>query len=103
MEIESYRLLCRDASIAMTNHAKARLQERKVCLDDIESAIFSGIIIEKYPDDAPFPSCLIAGKAVNGNVLHTVISTDGEFIYIITAYWPDPDRWTEEFTKRKEG
>ena len=102
MEIEPYRLLCQDASIAMTNHAKSRFQERNICLDDIESVISSGLIIEQYPNDTPFPSCLIAGKAVNGNMLHTVVSTDGEFLYIITAYWPKPDKWTENFTKRKE-
>ena len=86
----------------MTNHAKSRFQERNICLDDIESVISSGLIIEQYPNDTPFPSCLIAGKAVNGNMLHTVVSTDGEFLYIITAYWPKPDKWTENFTKRKE-
>lgn len=103
MEIEPYRALCHDAAIAMTNHAKTRFLERNICLDDIESSIASGNIIEQYPDDTPFPSCLIAGKAVNGNVLHIVASTDGEFLYIITAYWPNPDKWTENFTKRKEG
>ena len=103
MEIEQYKALCQDASIAMTNHAKARFGERNICLDDIESAISSGRIIEEYPDDTPFPSCLIVGKTVSERVLHTVVSTDGAFLYIITAYWPNPDKWTEDFTKRKEG
>ena len=63
MDIEKYKNLCSDETIIITQHANRRFQERKIFLDDIESAIFSGKIIEEYPDDKPFPSCLILGKS----------------------------------------
>ena len=102
MNIEQYRALCKDETIALTAHAKTRLFERNITLDDIEQAVLSGKIIEEYPDDTPFPSCLICGRIVDGSALHIVVSTDTEFLYVITAYRPNPAKWTDEFMRRKE-
>lgn len=102
MNIYDIRKLANDETIAVTVHAKNRLQERNILLDDVERAIKTGIIIEEYPNDKPFPSCLIAGVAVNGSVLHTVVSIDEEFLYLITAYWPNSDKWANNFTVRRK-
>ena len=59
-------------------------------------------IIKEYPTDQPLPSCLVLGKTTNNQPAHIVISTDCEFIYVITAYHPDPKIWNDNFTKRKE-
>lgn len=64
-------------------------------------AISNGEIIEQYPDDYPFPSCLIRGIADN-KVLHIVTSISDEIMYVITAYIPDALRWDHEFRIRKE-
>ena len=102
MDIDQYRNLNRDETIAITNHARMRFRERGITLDDIELAINKGQIIEEYPTDKPFPSCLISAHISTGRVLHLVLSTDNEFFYIITAYWPDAEKWTDDFTKRRE-
>lgn len=101
MNVEDIRKLTNDETIAVTAHAKYRLQERNILLDDVEQAIKTGSIIEEYPDDKPFPSCLISGMAVDGRVLHTVVSRYEEFLYLITAYWPDSEKWTNNFTTRR--
>ena len=102
MNIEDYRKLNHDAAIAITNHARMRFRERGITLDNIEVAINNGQIIEEYPTDKPFPSCLISAHIAIDKVLHVVVSTDNEFLYIITSYWPDAEKWTNDFTKRKE-
>ena len=94
--------MCSDENIAVTQHANRRFQERKIFLDDIEAAIFSGKIIEEYPDDKPFPSCLILGKSEKNLPLHIVASIDEEFLYIITAYYPSSEKWENDFMTRKE-
>ena len=101
VDIEQYRRLNHDENIAVTNHARMRFAEREIALDDIEKAIETGQIIEEYPGDKPFPSCLISAHIAEDKVLHLVVSSDDEFLYIITAYWPDPEKWTDDFTKRK--
>jgi hypothetical protein len=64
----------------------------------IKNAITNGEIIEQYPTDYPFPSCLI-----NAENLHIVCSMGEGRLYIITAYRPLPEQWEIGFTKRKEG
>lgn len=45
-------------------------------------------IIEQYPEDFPFPSCLILGKNEQGKILHVCMSDEGSASRIITAYYP---------------
>ena len=88
--------------IAITKHANERLKERKITADDIVNCISTGEIIKQYEDDKPLPSCLILGKSCNGKPLHIVVSNDDNFIYLITAYYPDPSVWKADFKTRKE-
>ncbi len=52
--------------------------------------------------DKPLPSCLILGKSMDDKPPHLVISRDEEFIYLITAYFPDSKQWEDDFKTRKE-
>ncbi|MBR0365215.1 MAG: DUF4258 domain-containing protein [Clostridia bacterium] len=72
-------------------------------LDDTKHAICNGNIIEEYPDDKPFPSCLILGSDSNNIYVHIVLSTDKQLINIITAYHPDNEIWESDFKTRKRG
>lgn len=53
-------------------------------------------------DDYPYPSCLILGFSVNEKNIHVVIGSNMETIWIITAYYPDLDKWEQDFRTRKE-
>ena len=97
-----FRQLNHLKTIAITRHGKTRMMERGISVNDIMTAINNGEIIRQYDDDKPLPSCLILGKGSSGRPIHIVISHDGEFIYLITAYYPDPALWSEDFKYRKE-
>ena len=75
---------------------------RKIKIKDIRNAINTGEIIEQYPDDYPFPSCLICGFDRENRTIHVCMSYEGTSSRIITAYYPDPLRWTDDFKTRKE-
>ncbi len=75
--------------------------ERGILLEDVENVLNNGSIIEEYPDDYPFPSCLILGNSNEKN-LHVCASLDDGYIYIITAYIPDSTRWESDLKTRKE-
>ena len=62
----------------------------------------TGEIIEQYPDDYPFPSCLIFGYSVNNRIIHVVMSDEGTSSRTITAYFPDPEKWESDYRTRKE-
>lgn len=101
MTIVEFQLLNELKNIAITKHAKERLVERGIQVDDIVSAINNGEIIKEYTDDKPLPSCLVLGKTISGKTLHLVISKDEAFIYLITAYFPDINQWEADFKTRK--
>ncbi|GHU38538.1 hypothetical protein FACS1894105_12620 [Clostridia bacterium] len=102
MDIFELRKLCRAGAVKWTTHVLARLQERGINPSDIFNCIENGCIIEDYPDDYPFPSCLILGSAVNGTSIHSVIGVGEDNLWLITAYYPNIDDWKNNFTKRKE-
>ena len=59
--IEQLKALNRLENIAITEHARVRLYERNISIDDIVNGINTGEIIKQYRDDKPLPSCLILG------------------------------------------
>lgn len=101
MIIEQLKALNKAENIAITEHARSRLYERNITIDDIINGINTGEIIKQYEDDKPLPSCLILGFSVNAEYIHIVVSCDTNFIYLITAYFPNPDIWENDFKIRK--
>jgi len=102
IDIEQLQTLNKAERIAITEHARCRLVERGISVNDIIRCIDTGEIIKQYEDDKPFPSCLILGAAIDGEYIHVVASHDSEWIYLITAYHPDADVWEPDFKTRKE-
>ena len=58
-------------------------------------------IIKQYEDDKPFSSCLILGMSIGNKFIHVVVSTDNDFIYLITAYIPNKEQWEDDLKTRK--
>jgi hypothetical protein len=71
-------------------------------VDDVLHCIDTGEIIEQYEADTPLPSCLVLGKNMKDEGMHIVISKDEDYIYLITAYYPDDTRWEADLKTRKE-
>jgi hypothetical protein len=76
--------------------------ERRISTDDVRQTLSTGETVERYPDDAPYPSRLVVGS-IRGRVIHVVVADnmeDAETI-VITAYEPDPAQWEPGFKRRK--
>ena len=87
---------------AVTEHAKLRLSERGIKLKDVINCIENGEILEQYETDKPLPSCLVLGLSIENKYLHAVVSHDDEFIYLITAYYPNLTKWNSDYKTRRE-
>lgn len=88
--------------IIISVHALERMRQRKIKQRDIKNCVFTGEIIEQYPDDFPFPSCLIFGAAEDNKIIHVVASDEGTCGRIITAYFPDYEIFEKDLKTRKE-
>ena len=101
IEIVKLQQLCSSKNVVLTEHARQRLVERKISIQDILQAIKTGKIIKQYEDDKPLASCLLLGITINQRPIHLVVSHDDEFIYLITAYYPNPTQWEADWETRK--
>ena len=68
----------------------------------VRETIITGEVIEDYPQDRPFPSCLILAW-IECKPYHVVASVDAtaNIAYVITAYEPSLDRFEPDFRTRR--
>lgn len=102
MNLDEIKQLCANKKIRWTNHMFMRLVQRGISTDDVGNALINGEIIEDYPTDYPYPSCLILGLTIDEKILHVVCGSNGEELWLITAYYPNPDSWSSDFKVRRE-
>lgn len=102
IDIEKLQQYFENDTVFITEHAAERFRQRGIKISDIKCAITNGEIIEQYPDDYPFPSCLILGNERTGKKIHVCISDEGTASRIITAYYPDVTKWSKDMKTRKE-
>ncbi len=101
LSINDIRNCLRYKKIYWTKHCLNRINQREILSIDVKNAINNGKIIEYYYDDYPYPSCLISGKDRNNRILHIVCGMNNSIVYIITAYYPDTNKWEEDMKTRR--
>lgn len=102
MNIEQIRRAIKAGRINITEHADEELASDNISSESLYHSVMNGEIIEDYPDDFPFPSCLIFGKDKNGRVIHSVWAFAEKYniAILITAYIPDAKEWMD-YKRRK--
>jgi hypothetical protein len=76
--------------------------ERMITTGEVRQVIADGILVEDYPEDPRGHSCLIAGRGDGGRPIHLVCAPKRDFLAVITAYVPDSDEWSKDFTVRSK-
>lgn len=86
VEVRNYRI---------TQHAVEEAADDQLKLEGIFHSLHDGEIIEDYPHDEPYPSCLIYGNNADGEPIHSVWAYDdrNQRAILITVYRPNPGRW----------
>ena len=89
--------------IRITNHATEEAEDDRLLLDEIFASVLKGELIEDYPRNKPYSSCLICGFNGARQAIHSVwaYNEDTEWAVLITVYRPDPARWIDWTTRRK--
>ncbi|MCX6340120.1 MAG: DUF4258 domain-containing protein [Candidatus Aureabacteria bacterium] len=99
--IELIRQKINEGKYQITKHCQRRCDGRGILLKEIKKVITEGEIIETYPKDSPYPSCLILGYVRNGRPLY-ILCAVGELVHIITVHWLDPGKWLDPKTRREK-
>lgn len=102
MNIEDIIDAIRSNRIRITDHADEEAQADALVFDEVFFTVLQGEIIEEYPEDRPYPSCLIYGRTFSDEPVHSVwaFNADNRWAVLITVYRPDPERWKEWRTRR---
>lgn len=103
MNLASLRKAIKKGNYEWKKHTLIRLAERNISQDSILEVILKGEVIEDYPKDQPFPSCLML-KMIENKPFHTVVSLDAQNqkVYIITVYEPTLDKFEPDFKIRRK-
>jgi len=104
MNIEDIVDAIRGHRIRITDHADEEAQADRLSFDEVFISVFQGEIVEEYPNDKPFPSCLIYGETFSGEPVHSVwaYNQENQWAVLITVYRPDPERWIDWRTRRSK-
>lgn len=89
--------------VRVTDHADEEADADNLKLDKIYFSVVHGEIIEDYPNDKPFPSCLILGYTMEDEPVHSVraYNEQKQWAVLITVYRPDPNLWIDWRERRK--
>ena len=102
LNIQKIKMCILSKKIDWTKHCLNRLNQRDIMIRDVKEAIKNGKIIEYYYEDYPYPSCLIFGKDKNKRTLHIVCGVSDDIVHMITAYYPNDNKWEEDMKTRRE-
>lgn len=77
--------------------------QRGVSPEAVRDILDNGEVIARYPDDKPYPSALMLGSCGDTPV-HIVVARNGATgsCFVVTVYRPDPQRWADDYRKRRE-
>ena len=102
MDIDEIRRLCEADYVRWTDHAIKRIIQRGISRSDVKNVLLNGTIIEQYPDDYPYPSCLVLGITPEKRCLHVICGIGGGEVWIISTYYPVAGKWMDGFSTRVE-
>jgi hypothetical protein len=103
MDIEYIINAIKAGRVRITDHADEEAENDNLRLNEIYFSVLKGEIIENYPEDKPYPSCLIYGNNLGIEPVHSVwaFNNEGKWAILITVYRPNPDYWIN-FRKRRK-
>ena len=104
IEIETIIESIKAKRFRLTDHADEEATNDEISLVQAFESIPNGEIIEQYPKDSPYPSCLIYSRLKNGDPIHTVwaFNPATNASVLITTYRPDPQRWIDGKIRRSK-
>ena len=109
IESETFSKVCqliKQGDVRVSSHGYDELAEDGILVKEIIAGVASGRVIEDYPDFGKGPCCLVLQKDFADNPIHVVwgiaIGTERPAV-LITAYRPSIERWSDDFTRRRDG
>jgi Domain of unknown function (DUF4258) len=98
------RALVRRGEVRLSLHGFRELAADDILLDDIIGSIERGAVVEEYPTFSKGPCVLVLQCDRENRPVHVlwgIASGQTTPATVITAYRPSPDRWSDDFLRRR--
>ena len=102
--LERVKALTVRGDIKISVHGYDELAEDGIVVRDLVGSLTDADLVEDYPDFPKGPCVLVLQHDRNGEPVHVVWGIPkGEKApaVLVTAYRPDPEKWTEDFRRRR--
>ena len=86
MEIDVLTQAIESHRVRITDHADEEVHADNLVLDDIYFSVSQGEIIEDYPTDFPFPSCLVYGNTEQHEPIHSVWAYNADTLWAVANH-----------------
>ena len=100
---ESVKKLVAAGDVRISEHGYDELVEDKIPVRTILNGVDEAIVVEDYPDFPKGPAVLVLQFDDRRRPIHVVWGIPkwrSNPAVVVTAYRPDPRRWTENFLER---
>lgn len=101
--LEAVRRLVAAADVLISEHGYDELVEDGIAVRSVIGGVGQAVVVEDYPDFQRGPAVLVLQFDEARRPIHVVWGIpkgrSGPAV-LVTAYRPDPERWTKDFLKR---
>jgi hypothetical protein len=102
--LERIRKLVSERKILISDHGYDELANDGLFIQDILAGVSDAVVVEDYPNYHKGPCVLVRQRDAEGNLIHVVWGIPKKAFapaVLVTAYRPDPDRWSDDFLGRR--
>lgn len=102
--LQKVQELAKRESLVVSDHGYDELSADGILVDEVMGGLAAARVVEDYPSFAKGPCVLVLQQDVKGGPIHVLWGIPkgrSSPAVLVTAYRPDPQRWTVDFLRRR--